>query len=836
MKKYLILFVTLLSLLITNYIFAQQKKATYIYRNDNVFDAYACSEIDSITYEEENGIANQVIWTKDGVNKIPVATIDSVSFEVPKTIFMQIPEEDLNGWEFGYSIGNEYIVAYIDESDNTLVTMTNKSGEEADKGLILCFNDDYDVVSIGTMSKLYDVKYEDNTIILYRINEDGFYEEEIIPVSQMARTYRNPRKGPSPGDALNFISKGADFIGNVQSGKAIGSDVLNWDWGQMVRDGLWTAGGFLVGKANPIAGFVLTVGQWPVDHYRKQDEERKRAAMYGNCEISIDKIRPENGNSVVYATVKNADALHDYLVNMYDRTENAKTRNLVSCGIVVRAHNEHVNTHLYDYKSQETQLNGYERYGSVANLSFTIPGLDLTKNLSTYYFRPYLTSTRVRNSHGDVHEGHVKYGETVPYTAFNGEIVEFKQYSADYSTDMDGYGFVHYFTRAHATITSLDNVEEWGVYILEEDGTRYEPSEFKAAKLEDWITLYFNINKIDYDEINNDYFFASKKIKMGVYQKLKDPTGNYDYLSYFYSEPQEYELTYEEKPLAITIGTISTEKTAATVKCQYKGFGFWNALCGVEYTTNSNTMSKTVYPNDENVMEIQLTNLTPNSIYSFRAYCNINGKKEYGSSISFTTKSDNLCPDDNHPHMIDMGLSVKWSCCNVDASKPEENGGYYAWGETEEKSEYTGSNYKYYNKDRQSSFDPTLIYIGDNISGTDYDVAHVKWGGSWCMPSNEDAEELLTNCSQQYYTINGQKGILLKSKINEAKVFFPEAGWRETTQYVNGYNYWLSTAIYDNLQPGHTPYYLSGYYSYLKISLSGAPGRHGGFSVRPISR
>ena len=46
------------------------------------------------------------------------------------------------------------------------------------------------------------------------------------------------------------------------------------------------------------------------------------------------------------------------------------------------------------------------------------------------------------------------------------------------------------------------------------------------------------------------------------------------------------------------------------------------------------------------------------------------------------------CPDDNHPHAIDLGLpsGTKWACCNVGADTPEGYGGYYAWGETEEKS------------------------------------------------------------------------------------------------------------------------------------------------------
>ena len=48
---------------------------------------------------------------------------------------------------------------------------------------------------------------------------------------------------------------------------------------------------------------------------------------------------------------------------------------------------------------------------------------------------------------------------------------------------------------------------------------------------------------------------------------------------------------------------------------------------------------------------------------------------------------------------VDLGLSVKWASCNLGASKPEEYGGYYAWCETEEKEEYYGSNYFFYDKE-----------------------------------------------------------------------------------------------------------------------------------------
>lgn len=46
-------------------------------------------------------------------------------------------------------------------------------------------------------------------------------------------------------------------------------------------------------------------------------------------------------------------------------------------------------------------------------------------------------------------------------------------------------------------------------------------------------------------------------------------------------------------------------------------------------------------------------------------------------------------------NMLIFDLSVKWATCNVGASKPEEYGDYYAWGETETKTVYSWETYKY---------------------------------------------------------------------------------------------------------------------------------------------
>lgn len=131
------------------------------------------------------------------------------------------------------------------------------------------------------------------------------------------------------------------------------------------------------------------------------------------------------------------------------------------------------------------------------------------------------------------------------------------------------------------------------------------------------------------------------------------------------------------------------------------------------------------------------------------------------------------CPDGNHPHLIDLGLpsGTKWACCNVGATAPEDYGAYYAWGETQTKNNYSWSTYMYGNSYNN------IVDIGSNISGTQYDVAHVSWGGAWHMPNYKEAVELLNNCTweQGFTELNGVKGRKITGPSGNS-IFFPFAG------------------------------------------------------------
>ncbi len=122
--------------------------------------------------------------------------------------------------------------------------------------------------------------------------------------------------------------------------------------------------------------------------------------------------------------------------------------------------------------------------------------------------------------------------------------------------------------------------------------------------------------------------------------------------------------------------------------------------------------------------------------------------------------------------VIDLGLpsGTKWATCNVGASKPEEYGGYYAWGETEEKEVYSASTYKHFQNG-------SYVNLGSDISGTEYDVAHVKWGGKWCMPTINECRELLDNCTSEWTTLNGVNGRKFTGP-NGNSIFLPASGYR----------------------------------------------------------
>lgn len=192
---------------------------------------------------------------------------------------------------------------------------------------------------------------------------------------------------------------------------------------------------------------------------------------------------------------------------------------------------------------------------------------------------------------------------------------------------------------------------------------------------------------------------------------------------------------------------------------------------------------------------------------------------------------------ENGYEYVDLGLSVKWATCNVGATKPEESGDYFAWGETQPKSTtYNWSTYKWCN----ASSNPQTKYCTNSYYGTvdnktqlelSDDAARANWGGSWRMPTDAELTELRENCTWTWTTQNGVNGYKVTSKKNGNSIFLPAAGYRGGSSLYNagsnGY-YWSSSLYTDNPLYAWNVYFGSDNVRRYKFT------RYYGFSVRPV--
>ena len=166
------------------------------------------------------------------------------------------------------------------------------------------------------------------------------------------------------------------------------------------------------------------------------------------------------------------------------------------------------------------------------------------------------------------------------------------------------------------------------------------------------------------------------------------------------------------------------------------------------------------------------------------------------------------CPDNNHPHVIDLSAGGKWACCNVGASAPWERGGYYCWGGTKELSFY-GATPENETACIWGTFEDGSDWWGykwemwneDAVLRATYDVARVKWGGSWHMPTMTYFERLNDSSIRKEKTkLNGTPGLKITAS-NGKCIFMPYCGKKsEASFYYDMYTpmeYWTATSVTD---------------------------------------
>lgn len=181
--------------------------------------------------------------------------------------------------------------------------------------------------------------------------------------------------------------------------------------------------------------------------------------------------------------------------------------------------------------------------------------------------------------------------------------------------------------------------------------------------------------------------------------------------------------------------------------------------------------------------------LEPDTEYRIWPYIAVGTSFNYGKPMVFKTIGESTSVQ--IPEPLDLGLSVKWASFNLGASKPEEYGDYYAWGETAY--HYHTLSPLYWKPGMESGYDwPTYEWYdvsSDRITKYDAeqtsclepedDVAQVILGDKWRTPTEEEWKELWLNCTFTWTTQEGVKGLSVTSRkpgYTNVSLFLPAAG------------------------------------------------------------
>ena len=111
------------------------------------------------------------------------------------------------------------------------------------------------------------------------------------------------------------------------------------------------------------------------------------------------------------------------------------------------------------------------------------------------------------------------------------------------------------------------------------------------------------------------------------------------------------------------------------------------------------------------------------------------------------------------------------------------------------------------------------------------DVASVKLGGKWRMPTDAEWTELMTKCTWTWTTLNGVNGRLVTS-TNGNSIFLPAAGYRCGTRldYAGSHgSYWSSSLTTDDPDYAWLVSFDSDYVIRRDFD------RYFGLSVRPVT-
>lgn len=248
-------------------------------------------------------------------------------------------------------------------------------------------------------------------------------------------------------------------------------------------------------------------------------------------------------------------------------------------------------------------------------------------------------------------------------------------------------------------------------------------------------------------------------------------------------------------------------------KAQESGFAYATTP-NVSETTPGVKYLKTNEGETQHVSSGKFQSVVPSikdsTVYYFRAYVRVDGKYYFAEEREFGRRMVELIPNSG----------VYWSNINLGATSIDDSGDYYAWGETAPKSEYSSATY-------------TKADYGTDISGSSHDAAHVNWGGLWRMPTVDDVNDLVSQCTWTEVTKYGQPMYKVVGPSGDS-IFIAKRGSISGTSLSNNgswASFWTSNLNVTDDYERNNAYGTSFYGTNRTID---AVARYLGYTVRPI--
>lgn len=845
--------------------------AFFVYRNDGQFNAFfndeidsiVCSNIDldSIVHEE---FVVQEFHTPDSIYRIPIASIDSVGFQKPGTIY----EKDviqLNGSLFDYLISEDSMSLTFDATipSSLLPKVGDKLAtvELSDKlpfgfaGLVREVRED----TCGYIVSCDTLQFEEVMYRFYGVNEIVLKQDE-----PQTRSYRKSYSRPFAIEPIKFDDFPIDFslaIGFSPNGKTY----FGKEWGarSVISLEMPTFNGivtYVIDKIKLLNHFHLNadidlhsttktdiIGKTYCEH-TILESPNPTTVIWGIPFYLNPKLTIGIDGEMVIGFTEYENVHYDVDIVYYPRLYGVSSMimNTINC----KSHTTYTDTeweHITGSLSIQTGFSaeiglGFKEcwiggeYGVKAKFGIETD-LDL-ENLEKILIASTPQNTKLYDTLKDVYvDGRID--PILNILSVNADFIpgisnlRFNIFGLDLPTTKTmKWDFLPKFASTRA-IGGKENA----------DGTSLEASTLITNDCIIPYTVGFTLfdndgNKIGEPQWRDEKFKSRGDEPFVRYAKTWDnvETGKkyhvYPTLKFFgfdvLASPKD-DIAFGAITTLDADAGVNTATMRGNVKWEEGHESIFNY--GIIYgtnpslTVNSGTMIAAA-GNTDGDFSVFVDGLEDDTQYYYRAYLFVDGEYFYAEEVkSFKTK-----PADE----VDLGLSVNWRSWNVGATKAEEDGNYFAWGETEQKEEYTWQTYF------ENPYDENDDWVGcattTDITGSDKDAATVVLGEKWRTPTSEEMKELMDNCTWTWTTMNGVNGYMVESNVAGYEgnyIFLPAAGNYDKKDVKNKGTYggyWTSTPLSSESKAAAYNLY---FYGETILSTQNS-NRYTGRSIRPV--